>query len=330
MGETNLTDISLTSICDKVFGIVETKFGIDKTKFILSLLCASREGVSETEAIELLNESQLVADSVPKFWMQFCWILGRGPILRQSNRITLMDNKLKCIARKRYADDVKVAHNILHNYYARQVDTFGSDSNSKYQCINLYKFMELPYHAYILNQSTTSFAESFYLTDLDWIQTKLRATKCVQCILNDIHLISDNGGSHTTNSKSLDTLKQFLEINIRPLNYDANQFYPMFKYFIKSKIAEDSELAQNAIYQKWLNAFESIPISYLDIIDQNANNETDAENAAVGYDVVANLGGNGYFVATLCSKREEICVWNVPRLALFCHSHFSIYSESSY
>lgn len=316
LGEIDLADISLKSVCDKVFDIIETKFGRNATKFVLSLLCASREGVAETEAIALLNESQLVADSVPIFWMQFCWILGRGPILRQSNRITFMDKMLKCVARKRYADDVKAAHNILYNYYTRQSDTFGSGGSAKYQCINMIKFIELPYHAYILNRPSTSFAESIYLTDLDWIQTKLRATKCVQCILNDIHLISE---SDSTNSKSLDALKQFLEINIRPINYDANQFYPLFKYFIKNKIAGDPELSQNVIYQKWLSAFESIPISYLDIIDQKASNTTgdDVQNAAVvGYDVIANLGGNGYFVASLSSIREEICVWNVPRLVL--------------
>lgn len=304
-----MTDISLTSICDKVFDIIETKFGKDVTKFVLSLLCASREGVSETEVIELLNDSQLVADSVPKFWMHFCWILGRGPIFRQSNRLTLMDNKLKCIALKRYTDDVKLAHNILHNYYTRQPDIFGDDNGSKYQWINVNKFIELPYHAHILKQSI---AESIYVTDLHWIQTKLRATKCVQCILNDIHLISEKS---RINSKPLDTLKQFLEINIRPINYDANQFYQLFKHFIKTKVADDAVLTQNATYQRWLSAFESIPISYLDIIDQKVSDATsrDAQKLAVGYDVIANLGGDGYFVASLSTKREEICVWNVPR-----------------
>lgn len=318
LGETDLADISLTFICDKVFDIIETKFGENVTKFVLSLLCGSREGVTETEMIELLTDSQLVADSVSIFWMRFCWILGRGPILRQCNRITFMDNKLKCIARKRYADDVKAAHNILYNYYKRQSDTFDSDGGAKYQCINLSKFIELPYHAYIVNQPTRSFAESIYLTDLNWIHTKLRATKCVQCILNDIHLISDNG-SH--NSKSLDALKQFLEISIRPINYDANQFYPMFKHFIKTLVAEDEQLSQNTIYQKWLSAFESIPISYLDIIAQKLSSaiEKDAQKLAIGYDVIANLGGNGYFVASLSTKREEICVWNVPRLVCGCH-----------
>lgn len=316
LGETDLADISLTSICNKVFDIVETKFGKNVAKFILSLLCASREGLTETEAIELLKETQLIADSVPIFWMRFCWIMGRGPILRQSNRITLMDSKLKCIARKKYADDLHKAHKILHSYFKRQSDTFGSDGDGKFKCINLDKFIELPYHDYILNPSP-SFAESSYLTDLNWIQNKLMATKCVQCVLNDIHLIDGQNSVFTTDFKSLDAIKQFLETNIRPINYDANQFYPLFKHLIRSKVAEDPALLKNAIYQKWLNAFESIPISYLDIIDLKISNTTDAgteENAAVGYDVITNLGGDGYFVASLSSKRAEICVWDVQRL----------------
>lgn len=267
------------------------------------------------QVIELLSDSQLVAEPVPIFWMRFCWILGRGPIIRLSNRMTLMDNKLKCIARKRYTDDVKLAHTILHNYYTRQSDTFGGDGGGKYQCINRNKFIELPYHAYILNQQSTSLAETIYFTDLCWIQTKLRATKCVQCILNDIHLISEN---RSISSRSLNALKEFLETYIRPINYDADQFYPLFKHFINHQIAADAELMQFVIYQMWLDAFDSIPISYLDIIDQKVDkaSEENGQKSAVRYDVIANLGGDGYFVASLSTKREEICVWNVPRLVV--------------
>lgn len=260
-------------------------------------------------------------DSVSKLWIHFCWIMGRGPILLQNHHIKLMDNKLKSIATVRYADDIKNAHNILHTFYLNQPNTF-TDTSGKHQWFNYNKFIELPYHAFIIDQllvtAPQQIHQSIYLSDLNWIQTKLKTTKCVQYILNDIYLISNSVPSMNL-SKHLDILKKFLVIHTRPINYDADQFYPLFKHFIQLNVKIDSELLENFICRKWFSDFESIPISYLDIINTVENDENDDAttiDTSIGYDVISNLGGNGYFVASLNTTREEICVWDVPRYIL--------------
>lgn len=230
-----------------------------------------------------------------------------------------MDDKLRCCARERYANDIQNAHEILHDFYNSQPNIFlpPNDNGTIHQSINHSKFIELPYHAFIIanrSQTTiTSFVESVYLCDLNWIQMKLKTTKCVQYILNDIHLIDD---ALRLKYPHLNLLNEFFEINKSALNYDSSQFYPLLKYFIKKHIADDSAIVQNVVVQKWIEAFETIPISYLDIVDISIDgNENSCDEATTdnGFDFISNLGGNGYFVASLNTEREEICVWDVPR-----------------
>lgn len=299
-----------------MFRILESKFGKNIISYLIALIIASRDGLTETEIIELLKQSQLVTGSVSKLWTHFCWIMGRGPMLLQNNHIKLMDNKLKSIASVRYAAEIKNAHQILHTFYASQSNIF-VDKDGKRQWCNHNKFIELPYHACILDRlaptvpaSNVPFNQSIYLTDLNWIQTKLKTTQCVQYILNDIYLISDDV---RINCPHIQILKTFFELNIRPINYDADQFYPLFKHFLSKAVANSEDLSKNDICQKWLGDFDAIPISYLDILSNG--NEVADTSVSVGYDVITNLGGSGYFVASLNTLREEICVWNVPRYA---------------
>lgn len=306
LGEYNLSDTSLTSTSNKMYQTLETKFGEAIIKYLVSLLIASRDGLRETEINELLKQSKLVDDTkVEKLWTKISWIMGRGPILLQINRVRFMDNRLKNVAITRYADDIKRAHNILYQFYKSQPNEH-VDSKQKYQWFNQQKFNELPYHAFIVDPST--YPHSLYLTDLDWIQTKLKATKCVQCILNDIYLID---GASRAKFKHLDILQRFLEIFIQPINYDADQFYPLFKHHLTSKFDSESAVENDAICKKWIQDFDSISTPYLDIL--NAVTKTnECDDTTGGYDLIANLGGDGHFVASLSTKREEIGVWNVP------------------
>lgn len=59
-GETDLTDLSFTSVCDKVFQILEDKFGESITRLLISIIIASRDGIRETDAIDILGQSNLV------------------------------------------------------------------------------------------------------------------------------------------------------------------------------------------------------------------------------------------------------------------------------
>lgn len=234
--------------------------------------------------------------------------MSRGPILLQINRVRFMDNKLKNVACTRYGNEIENAHNILHQFYKSQPNEY-VDAKEKYQCFNQRKFNELPYHAFIVD--APSYPQSLYLTDLNWIQTKLKATKCVQCILNDIYLIEL---SSRTKHKHLDILQHFLETFIQPVNYDADQFYSLFKHYLSTCAISDSTIEADPIYKKWIHDFDSISISFLEILN-NAANAT-GHDSTNGYDLICNLGGSGYFVASLNTQREEIRVWNVPRLVI--------------
>lgn len=290
-----------------MFQTLECKFGEAIIKYLVSLLIASRDGLHETEIIELLKQSKLVDDSnVDKLWTNISWIMSRGPILLQINRVRFMDNKLKKIACTRYADDIQIAHSILYQFYKSQSNEY-IDGKGKYQWFNQQKFNELPYHAFIVDAS--SYPQSLYLTDLNWIQTKLKATKCVQCILNDIYLIEL---SSRTKFKHLDIMQHFLETYIQPINYDADQFYPLFKHYLITCAMSDNTIETDDICKKWIQDFESVSISYLDILN-NAIDVIADEDSNGGYDLISNLGGNGYFVASLNTQREEIRVWDVPR-----------------
>lgn len=256
------------------------------------------------------------SDSVAQLWINFCWIMGRGPILLHTNHIKMMDNKLKNIAKQRYKDDIKKAHVILHQHYLTQPNV-STEKHGKYHSYNISKFIELPYHAFKTDftsstSTSSTFDRSIYLTDLNWIQTKLKATKCVQHILNDIFLLHNQ---EYLKCSHLRLLLQFFEYNTRPINYDADQFYPLLKHFMTTALAKQNpDWSEDSICNKWLNDFNDISISYLDIIDDNELATKDAEcKDESGYDVITNLGGNGYFVASLNTLREEICVWNVPR-----------------
>lgn len=258
-------------------------------------------------------------DSVSKLWLQFCWTLSRGPLLLHSNHIKLMDNKLIAIARSRYADDIQKAHETLYNYYVNQPNVF-SDPKGKYQYYNVKKLVEIPFQAHTLIASKgsvgvapdniSSYETSPYLTDLTWIYMKIKATNSVQYILNDLNLLLPE---QIARHKHLTLLKSFLETNIRPINYDADQFYPLFKTFAYKSSETDEELKLDPVWCKWIEHFDYIPISYLENLVSDDPADDDSQGALTGYDSIVNLGGNGFFVASISTTREEICVWDVSK-----------------
>lgn len=206
-----------------------------------------------------------------------------------------------------------------------------------YACVSSYnkiKYTELPYHAFKIDQQL--YPTTLYLTDLSWIYNKLNATGCVH-ILNDIYIIEQlrkNSSSTATTiitsntNKHIPLLRKFLELHIRPLNYDARQFYSLFPAYVQQACELDETLASDEVVQKWLEHFKDIPIPYLETLLTTADtiekkrkesgaNDAEVESvpakALIGYDVITNLGGDGYFVASLSVDREEICVWDVPK-----------------
>lgn len=302
MGETDLPDISFASISENVFEVLEKRFGKEIIRYLVSILIASRDGLYETEIIELLKQSNLVDGiSIQQIWINICWIMSHGPILLFNSNIRFMDNQLKNIAQTRYANEMENAHQVLHDFYQSQKIEY-TDTELKKCSYNRRKFIELPYHAYVIDNQ--SFVQAIYLTDLSWIQAKLKATKCVQYILSDISMIE---ATTRKQHKHLKILQHFLKTFIQPINYDADQFYPLFKYYLRNYLKDDPN-ESNAT--KWLAECDAITSSYLDILKSVSGSSS--QNQCNGYDLISNLG-DGYFVASLNTEREEICVWNVPK-----------------
>lgn len=76
-----MKDISLANICDRVFDILENQFEKDVTRFLISLIIASRDGILESEITDLLEQSKL-AESM-SFRMNLRDEIMRDPILFQ-------------------------------------------------------------------------------------------------------------------------------------------------------------------------------------------------------------------------------------------------------
>ncbi|XP_053675438.1 uncharacterized protein LOC128725698 [Anopheles nili] len=313
LGITNLSDTSVSHISERVFEILEEKFTAAIVKLIVSLLLASREGLLETEIITLIRNSNLVNGSTTKLWTHFCWKMG--PLLLHNKNIVVVDRTLRQVAEKRYEADIKQAHRILHDYYETQPSVY-PDKKGKEKSFNYRKFVELPYHAYKLDApaAESSFSNSPYLTDLAWLQDKLIASGCVH-ILNDICLVDGAtiAGTHVA------LLKSFVEAHFKALNYDGHQLFSLLRtVLVAERQRVDSPYAGNAVVSQWLDTIDHSTVPYLEkvVLDDAAGEvmePTDSKPANVGFDLIMNLSIDGYFVISLSTDREEICVWDVAK-----------------
>lgn len=318
MGISDISDTSAQAIAAKFFSILEQKFGEEIIKFVFTLLIASRNGLTTTTIVKLLKQSNhlpLTNQTIERFWSYLCWLLSQGPILLHNKTIYLMDKYVQNIATSRYKAAIENAHRVLYEFYAGEPDEF-KYAGGDYRCLNESKFNELPYHAVFVDQTT--FSKSTYLTDLRWIQHKLQATKFMQTILNDIYLVERTVRNQ---SEHICILIRFIETYLQAINYDAGQFYPLLKHYLNA--VDGGVDTQHDICKKWLNDCNNLDEPYLDIRYGPMN--VNADTKPYGYDLIANLGG--YFVASMSTKREEICVWNVSRYVvwkpnfLIIHSH---------
>uniref|UniRef100_A0AAG5DS04 AAA+ ATPase domain-containing protein n=1 Tax=Anopheles atroparvus TaxID=41427 RepID=A0AAG5DS04_ANOAO len=309
LGITNLSDTSVSYISDKVFAILEEKFTTAITKLIISLLLASREGLLETEIITLIRNSNLVSGSTTKLWTHFCWKMG--PLFLHNKNIIVVDRTLRQVAEKRYEADMQQAHRILHDYFEAQPNVY-LDKKGKDKSFNYRKFVELPYHKYKL--AADSFPNSLYLTDLAWLQDELIATGCVH-ILNDICLLDGAAGSFP----HVSLLKAFIEVHFKALNYDGRQLYSLLCTFLAAELRRNgSPYAGNATLQQWLDAIRQSTVPYLERLQLEEDAMVEGEptkegQASAGFDLIMNLDIEGYFVISLSTEREEICVWDVAK-----------------
>lgn len=60
LGQRKLENLSISHISEKVFEILENKFGVTQVKYLITLITASRDGLLEAEIIEILQNSKIV------------------------------------------------------------------------------------------------------------------------------------------------------------------------------------------------------------------------------------------------------------------------------
>ncbi|XP_058819256.1 uncharacterized protein LOC131682080 [Topomyia yanbarensis] len=312
LGVTDLSDTSVSHISEKVFIILEDKFTDTVTRFIISLLLAAREGLFETEIITLIRNSNLVTGSTTKLWTHFCWKMG--PLFLHNKNIIMVDRTLRDVAGKRYESHIKDAHKILYDYFEKQPNSY-TDKRGKDTSSNIRKFMELPYHRYKMEASDEFFARSSFLTDLSWIHEKLVATGCVH-LLNDICLVNLGDSSSKPSLSHLVLLQQFIEVHFKALNYDGQQLYSLLHAYIDTEVkVEGSVFAGNEVLKKWLDFIDSSTVTYLQKLElsepKTDRKDSQAEKVIAGHDLIVNLNIDGYYVISLSTNREEICVWDV-------------------
>ncbi|XP_055372101.1 uncharacterized protein LOC129606063 [Condylostylus longicornis] len=334
LGVCDIEDTTTSKIVEKIFDTLEIKFGKELTEFLIAMIVAGN-GILETDLIQLLDESKIVKDSVAsKAWFKFCWLMG--PMLLHSNLIIMMDKKIRMAASQRYSNKVNEAHKLLFDFYTKQNLIF-SDKKGKYKCYNEQKLLKLPYHAFMIELSnnqqqsiaatTNSFTNSIYLTDLQWIHDKLVATGCVQ-ILSDIFLAEsqlNKSGLKLDSQAHLIILKQFIETHVPELNYDGDQFYTLFNSYIQNSSKTNPIILKSNIINKWKEYLIGIKSTYLERLNQltpsneeqngpNIDDKTiDDNDKKTRFDNIMNLNGKGYFVASISTSREEICVWDVSK-----------------
>lgn len=158
---------------------------------------------------------------------------------------------------------------------------------------------ELPYQTYQLGVDLYT---STYLTDIFWIYDKICGSSCYQ-ILEDINL------QGVTTNEFINVLKDFIEINASILNYDGKQFYSCLYKYLKEKNDKNELRVENNDTKLAQIYSETIVPPVLSFVPNNfAVMEPIKETI---FDLLVRLPNTDQFVATLSTKNEELCVWDV-------------------
>lgn len=96
-------------------------------------------------------------------------------------------------------------------------------------------------------------------------------------------------------------LRKYLELNFKALHYDGQQFYSLLSEFLALESTLD-----DPILIKWKESIKNLTETYL----ERLNIDRKMEKSDLSYDLITNLPGKGFFVISLSTEREEICVWD--------------------
>lgn len=102
-----------------------------------------------------------------------------------------------------------------------------------------------------------------------------------------------------------------MEVNASILNYDGRQFYSCLSKFLKDKIEKDELPMENndTKIAEMCNATIVPPI--LSFVPKNSAVMESTKECM--FDVVIRLPNTDQFVATVSTKNEEICVWDIAK-----------------
>uniref|UniRef100_A0A336N130 CSON004218 protein n=1 Tax=Culicoides sonorensis TaxID=179676 RepID=A0A336N130_CULSO len=111
LGVKELTQKTLQTLSFKVLEILENIFGRKMVSFIMSIIHASRSGLSESDIIQLLQYyfgEICGVSNTSSFWGFFSWLIS--PFLFNEQYINFMDSTIYMAIQEKYGTYVKDAH----------------------------------------------------------------------------------------------------------------------------------------------------------------------------------------------------------------------------
>uniref|UniRef100_A0A1I8N5J7 Uncharacterized protein n=1 Tax=Musca domestica TaxID=7370 RepID=A0A1I8N5J7_MUSDO len=313
LGHTSVTIVNIAEMLDKLLQVIESKFSNDYAEILMLMISLSQWGIRETDCVDIFQRAtQMDAHAAFRIWSKFCWLLG--PMLLNVRNIRIADKSLRNAIMHKYKHKHAHVHQIIREFFDRQ-ENFFTNSNDITPIYNTEKYIKLPYHHFCnvmedhtgLNKMEILF-HSFYFTELQWMADKVHATGPSH-LMNDVLTCE-----HMANIKSqpyahIRILKDFLCQYMYELNYDGHQFFTLIKFYIKTRIADDPSLKDDQIIRSWLETANELEVPFLDIINKSFGDELGSGKTS--YDALVNLPHQGFFIASISTDREEICVWDI-------------------
>ncbi|XP_064539174.1 uncharacterized protein LOC135428962 [Drosophila montana] len=319
-------------ISSKILQVLESKFAADQVELLLLIVRLSPWGIRESDCLGVFQKiTQLEAQVVFKIWSKFCWLMG--PMLLGLKNIRIADRSFGRAVLARYAQKQWLVHEALRDYFDRQDSEFKASAGVR--TYNYQKYLKLPYHHFcaVIEDKPAPHKidilyNCFYFTDLQWIANKVHATGPAHLMHDILHAEWLAGQEGSKGYVHISFLKQFLVRYLHELSYDGQQFYTLMKYYLKTRFKESSTLKDDEKIRSWWEYTNELEFAFLEILNadldandndndndkgpvEGDNSSPDASASVRGYDVLMNLPQPGCYVASLCTERAEICIWDV-------------------
>lgn len=130
-------------------------------------------------------------------------------------------------------------------------------------------------------------------------------------LLHDIHTSELLAQVEQQPCIHISILKDFLIKHMSELSYDGQQFYTLIKFYLKQLVSGNIKLKEDEKICSWLEYTNEMEMPFLEVLNSNLNNLAVEENFQ--YDALVNLPQKGYYVASISTAKEEICVWDVKK-----------------